>query len=243
MREELYKEKRRIEENKNIQSALKLLEEYINRYGEVKTFDFLSKIMEESKPYVEILLQNKKEEDPQYDENQARKTIAGNNFQFLVLYLLIINIENGNLPENLIVLRTKQHKLIDEYATIKVADETQKPDIDLIAFSEEKNKPIVIYSCKTSLRERAGQTHRWKLLLDITQHCPILVEKYQLKYSKNREILTGFITADFYNEIMQPQQRGILEFFDFSYVAKDIQVSPPIKNLSKIIEDLNNLFS
>lgn len=243
MREELYKEKRKIEENKNIQSALKLLKRYIKIFGEVKTFDFLSKIMEESKPYVERLLQNRKRKDPLYDENQARRKIAGNNFQFLVLYLLIINIEKRNLPENLIVLRTNQHKVIDEYATIKVADETQKPDIDLIAFSEEENKPIVIYSCKTSLRERAGQTYRWKLLLDITQHCPKLVKKYQLKYSKNRKILTSFITADFYNEIMQPQQKGILEFFDFSYVAKDIQVSPPIKNLSKIIEDLNNLFS
>lgn len=243
MRKELYKEKKKIEGNDNIQKTLELLnDEYLKHYGEIKTFDFLNEIMRRSKPFVEELLNERKRENPNYDKDQARKTIAGNNFQFLVLYLLILNIERGNLPNSLIVLKTKKHKIIDEYATIKVANETQKPDLDLIAFLENKNKPIVIYSCKTSLRERAGQTYRWKLLVDITKYCPALVEKYKLEYPEKRKVLTGFITTNFYDEIMQPQQKGMLEFFDYSYIAKNIKVQPPIKKLSSIIDDLNNIF-
>ena len=243
MRKELYKEKNKIENNENIHKSLDILEEYIKKYGEIKTFDFLNKIMRESQPFVEELLNKRKEENPNYNKDQARKTIAGNNFQFLVLYLLILNVEIGNLPDNLIVLKTKQHRIVDEYATIKVGDETQKPDLDLIVFTEEESKPVVIYSCKTSFRERAGQTYRWKLLIDITKCCPILVEKYKLEYPERRKDLTGFITTNFYNEIMQPQHKGMLEFFDYSYVARNIETKPPMKKLSSIISDLRVLFS
>ena len=242
MRKELQKEKLKIEKNENIQKSLGILNDYIRKYGEIKSFDFLYDIMKKSQPFVEELLELRKKVNPNYDKDQARKTIAGNNFQFLVLYLLILNIEKGNLPNDLIVLKTKKHKIVDKYATIKVADETQKPDLDLIAFSEEEKKPIIIYSCKTSLRERAGQTYRWKLLIDITKYCPALVEKYKLEYPEKRKVFTGFITTNFYNEIMQPQQKGMLEFFDYSYIAKNIKVQPPIKKLSSIIDDLNNIF-
>ncbi len=243
MRKELQKEKLKIENNENIHKSLEILNEYIKNYGEIKSFDFLHDIMKKSQPFVEELLELRKKINPNYDKDQARKRIAGNNFQFLVLYLLILNIEKGNLPENLIILKTKKHKIVDEYATIKVADETQKPDLDLIAFSEEEEKPIIIYSCKTSLRERAGQTYRWKLLVDITKHCPALIEKYKLEYPEKRKVLTGLITTNFYNVIMQPQQKGMLDFFDFSYVAKNIKVEPPIRNLSSIIKDLNEVLS
>ncbi len=242
MRKELLIEKSKIENNENVKKSLDILRSYIEEYGEIEAFNFLYDVMKGSQPFVEALLDLRKKQNPNYDKDQARKTIAGNNFQFLVLYLLILNIEKGNLPKDLIILKTKKHKIIDEYATIKVADETQKPDLDLIAFSEGENKPIVIYSCKTSLRERAGQTYRWKLLVDITKYCPALVEKYKLDYPEKRKVLTGFITTNFYNEIMQPQQKGMLEFFDYAYIAKNIKVKPPIKKLSSIIEDLNLLF-
>lgn len=242
MKKEIFKEKNEIERNENMQKSLEILHKYIKEYGSIKAFDYLHEIMRESQTFVEELLNKRKKENQEYDKDQARKTIAGNNFQFLVLYLLIYNIENGNLPEDLIVLKKKRHKILDEYASIKVGDEIQKPDLDLIAFTEDNTKPVVIYSCKTSLRERAGQTYRWKLLVDITKHCPKLVEKYQLEYPEKRKILTGFITTNFYNEIMQPQQKGMLTFFDYSYIAKDIEVEPPIKKLSYIIKDLKEIF-
>jgi len=65
--------------------------------------------------------------------------------------------------------KPKRHPLIEKYATIKVGDDFQKPDIDLMIYnnSEPERHPVIIYSIKTSLRERAGQTYRWKLLMDI----------------------------------------------------------------------------
>ncbi|NPA13001.1 MAG: hypothetical protein GXO45_03325 [Aquificae bacterium] len=242
MRKELQKEKLKLENNENLKKSLEILNDYIEKYGEIKAFDFLFDVMEKSKPFVEELLNERKKQNPKYNKDQARRKIAGENFQFLVLYLLILNIEKGNLPTDLIVLKTKKHKIVDKYATIKIANETQKPDMDLVALSEDENKPIVIYSCKTSLRERAGQTYRWKLLVDIAKHCPTLIEKYKLEYPDEKEVLTGFITANFYEEITKPQQRGMLQFFDYSYIAKDIEIQPPIKKLSSIIEDLNTIF-
>lgn len=242
MRREVLRAKKNVELKEHMEMVLSLLHDYVNRYGEIKTFDLLHDIMIESKPFIEEYLDKRKKSKANYDKDQARKSLAGNIFQDLVLYLLILNIERKNLPEDLIVLKTKTHKVVDEYATIKIGDEEQKPDLDLVVFSEEEEKPIVIFSCKTSLRERAGQTYKWKLLIDISKYCPELVKKYKVEYPERRKVLTGFITPNFYNEIMKPQQRGILEFFDFTYIAKEVEPRPPVKRLSSIVEDLNSIF-
>lgn len=34
----------------------------------------------------------------------------------------------------------------------------------------------------------------------------------------------GFITTNFYNEIINPQQKGMLKFFDFVYITKGREV-------------------
>ena len=57
-----------------------------------------------------------------------------------------------------------------------------------------------------------------------------------------KRVLVGFITADFYNEISSPQLRGMLSFFDFSYVSKPVIEIETIRKLSKIIEDLKEIF-
>lgn len=219
---------------------IKELEKNLSRKEAIKeVLDYTEEIMRISQPLVEEYLDERLAKGEIKDKNQARKTIAGNGFQFLVLYLLKLNQEEGNLDQNINILKTKKHPEIEKFAIIKVDNEVQKPDIDLIVFNEKK---LIVYSCKTSLRERAGQTYKWKLLMDITQHCPKLVKKYNLKYSKEKEILTGFITPNFYNEINNPQQRGMLKFFDFAYIGKKIE-SDFIKPLSKIIDDLNSIFA
>ena len=52
------------------------------------------------------------------------------------------------------------------------------------------------------------------------------------------------ITADFYNEIQQPQQRGIFGFFDKSFVARNKQQNLPqnVEPLSKIIDYINSVY-
>ena len=167
-----------------------------------------------------------------------------------VAYALVRNVMLGNLLPMYVALKPKRHPIVEKYATIQVADEIQKPDIDLLVYGQNPKSPIVIYSCKTSLRERAGQTYRWKLLLDLasctcpyierSQECPI--HRYEISYEKLRPVKVGFITADFYREINNPQQQGMWGFFDYVYLAARDQVSGRVKYLSSIIDDLNTLY-
>lgn len=244
---EVLKQKKRLEENLLIRPTLRVYESYLKRFKEelgserkaaVKVLDYLTEIMKESQPLVEKLIEERKRKGKIKNPDQARKTIAGNNFQGLVLYSLIKNVELLNLPDNLILLKTKNHELVKKHATIKVSGELQKPDLDLIVFSTSPEKPIVIFSCKTSLRERAGQTYRWKLLIDIAKNCPTLKKKYLIEYPSEREVKVGLITADFYDELQNPQQRGMITFFDFAYATKPSSTRP----FSLVIDDLSSLF-
>ena len=120
-------------------------------------------------------------------------------------------------------------------------------------YREEENSPIIIISCKTSLRERAGQTYKWKLLLDLAtckcediknnKECPINL--YELKYQIERPVYVCFITSDFYDEINNPQQKGMFSFFDHAYISNGVDKldNKKIKNLSSITSDLNSIYS
>ncbi len=224
------------------QKALDKIEELSKKgfNGEIEVFDYVEEIMRSSQPLIERLLDERVKLGEIKSKDQARKTIAGNNFQFLILELLKLNQKKGNLDKDLIIEKKKTNELIERYAVIKVAEETQKPDIDLIVYKENSDN-IIVFSCKTSLRERAGQTYKWKLLLDIAKECPKLQEKYELSYPKEKKVFTGFITPNFYNEITKPQQRGMIKFFDYAYIGKKIE-EDFIKPLSNIIDDLNHLF-
>ena len=80
----------------------------------------------------------------------------------------------------------------------------------------------MILSLKTSLRERVGQTYKWKLLMEIARSCNEVKEKYNIKYNPNNTPLIAFATVNFYNVINNPQHRGMFKFFDKSFIAKNI---------------------
>lgn len=182
------------------------------------------------------------------DIKQSRVSVAGNNFQALVAYALMLNVFYKNLPQIRIVLKPKSHPIIENYAVIKVGDEEQKPDADILIYQDKPKTPVIFCSCKTSLRERAGQTYKWKLLLDLATadpdhlkknpECPI--NNYKIQYKSDRKIYVSFITADLYNEVNQPQQRGMLRFFDSAFVTRPN--SKTIRSLSGIIDYLNLIY-
>jgi type II restriction enzyme len=223
----------------------RLYDQRSERYGATGALDRLSEIMREATPEVEKTIQARVSKGDIKDADQARKSVAGNAFQALAGYALIKLQQAGGLPAHLVVtLKPRQHPEIERYATIQVGDEIQKPDIDLLVFSAapDKRLPVVIYSVKTSLRERAGQTYRWKLLLDVaTGGCKDLRERYQLRYETHVPLKLGFITADFYDEIANPQQEGALKFFDFAYLTKPDGASAA-QNFSKVADDLRTLY-
>jgi len=223
------------------------LEEKAKVIGDIKAMDYLTEIMQNATAKVEILIQDRIKNGIISNADQARKTIAGNGFQGLVAYSLIKLQEKNLLNPNLaITLKPKKHPLIEKYAVIKVGDNVQKPDIDLLIYHYLKPEkyPVIIYSIKTSLRERAGQTYRWKLLMDIvsSNDCKTIKEKYSLTYKAMDNFKVGFITTNFYNEITNPQQKGMLKFFDFVYITKPGVWEKPIYKFSKILDDLKSVY-
>jgi type II restriction enzyme len=210
----------------------------------------IENIMRASQPSIERIIQ-----DTGKNMEQARKTIAGLNFQRIVAYSLMNNVLYDNIPEVVIMVGKKRVEFKDfikRHLTIFVGDGIQKPDSDILIFNPNKeDTPIMIISCKTSLRERAGQTYRWKLLYDLAKtdcehykcekSCP--KNKYGVTIDNDRDIIVGFITTDFYNEIDRPQNKGMMDFFDFTFVGKKIIDKNNIKSLDGIVDYINNVFN
>lgn len=209
--------------------------------------NYLADVLGDSEPEVMKIIKRRKK-----DIKQTRVSVAGNNFQALVAHSLMENVLVKNLPPINIALKPKNHPVVREYATIKIGGEVQKPDMDVLIYQEKSNTPLVICSCKTSLRERAGQTYRWKLLLDLATanpkhlkkyaECPI--NKYRIEYQSDRKIYVVMITADLYNEVAQPQQKGMFVFFDKAFVADRGKQKFPshVQPMSKIIPYLNSIY-
>lgn len=209
--------------------------------------DYLAEVLENSEPAVMKLIKRSGK-----DIKQSRVSVAGNNFQALIAHSLLANVLAGNLPQLEIVLKPKKHPIVEKYAVINVAGETQKPDMDVMIYQDKPNTPLIVCSCKTSLRERAGQTYKWKLLVDLATadpkhlknhpECPI--NKYQISYQNDRKIYVTMITADLYNEVSQPQQRGMFVFFDKTFVADKGREEFPsyVQPMSKIIPYLNSIY-
>lgn len=225
-------------------------EEEAERRSEREVLSHLHDIMRAAQPLVEAVIRERLASGEIKSADQARKSAAGNIFQQLFAYSLAKNILNGNISAHVIVT-TSVSGLIDQYAAIAVGDDIQKPDSDVIVYSEEaEDSPIINFSCKTSCRERAGQTYKWKLLCDLAtcrcghkagnENCP--ATKYQLGYTPRREIKMCFVTADFYDELKNPQISAMFHFFDHAYVAKTTSPAARISILQNVIEDIDAVF-
>jgi type II restriction enzyme len=222
-----------------------------------RILDYLKDILRNSQQMVENIIQERITTGIIRDASQARKSVAGDNFQRLVAYAIIRNILVGNIAREIVVnVGYRNHPLLDRYASISVGDseDRQKPDSDVLIYQYqvEAVSPIINFSCKTSLRERAGQTYKWKLLVDLaTCNCPYISRSencpkniYSLQYDNSRRVIMNFVTADLYNEVNQPQINGIFNFFDNAYITKPNGEfnNNNIRCFSNIIDDLNEIY-
>ena len=205
-------------------------------------FNEIYRILNESKSSVDDFLAERKRIGEIKDEKQALKSIAGNSFSKVIEYIFLKNKMIGNIrPDIFITSQKSKVPNFDEISTIKIGEETQKPDCDLIIYSLNKNnslKKCIILSLKTSLRERAGQTYKWKLLMEIATSAKTLREKYEISYTTKIMPLICFATVNFYNEINNPQQRGMFKFFDKAFIAKNVD-SNFISKLSTLPDFVN----
>ncbi len=205
-------------------------------------FDQMNELIVSSKSEVDNLLIARKDAGKIRNVAQARKAVVGQIFPKLLMYLFLHNKVHGNIqPYIFITDRVRQSKFA-EMTTIHVGDETQKPDMDIIIYSEQNGvvRNCMIVSLKTSLRERAGQTYKWKLLLEIAQSENHLKEKYEIGYPSRFTPLVCFGTVNFYDEINNPQHRGMFKFFDMAFIGKVVEPkSKFIVRMSTLPEFIN----
>ena len=240
----------RIEQIKSSLIEDRVAEDSAKKQAEKKIFSHLHDVMRETQEIVENKIQERIASGEIHDADQARKSVAGNIFQQLLAYLLAANVINGNISHHVIVTMSVKN-IIESYAQISVNGDIMKPDSDVVVYCEEKeNSPVINLSCKTSCRERAGQTYKWKLLCDLAscncehkegnQNCPIT--RYNLEYLPTKRIITSFATVDFYDELTNPQISAMFNFFDHAYIAKTNSPSDRIFCLETIIDDINEAF-
>jgi len=230
------------EENKTLESikanpymrkTIALVENFVKKHASkdkkvayLAVFDEVFRILNEAKSFVDEYLADRKAKGEIKDEKQALKSIAGNSFSSALVYIFLKNKELNNIREDIFI--TSQLSKIPsfkEVSVINVDGETQKPDCDLVIYSliaDETLKKCMILSLKTSLRERAGQTYKWKLLMEIATSNNSIKDKYNIDYNPEKMPLVAFATVNFYDEINNPQHRGMFKFFDKSFIAKNV---------------------
>lgn len=209
-------------------------------------FNHLYGYLVDCKDEVETLIQKRIQEGEIKDASQARKSIAGSAFSNLIVWVFLKNKEQGSINQNIFI--TSKISSIPQWQDlflIKVGEETQKPDVDLVIYkldSANSLQKCLILSLKTSLRERAGQTYKWKLLMEIANAESSIKEKYDISYNPPILPLVCFATVNFYNEINNPQHRGMFKFFDCAFIGKNIQTRDFIKPLSHLIDYISENF-
>lgn len=218
-----------------------LVDKKIKEIGPVQAMDYIHEMLVASKGNIEKMLDIRIEKGDIKDKSQARKSIAGAAFSNMLKYTFLICKEKGLVREDIFITSKTKDKIFQDMVTIYVDGETQKPDMDLIIYSKKSEKlyKCIIISLKTSLRERAGQTYKWKLLLEIASGDNNIKRKYNISYNTSVRPLVCFATVNFYNEINNPQHRGMFKFFDKSFIGKPIKTDF-ISNLSSIVDFSNH---
>lgn len=214
----------------------------IDKVGTLQSFDFIHEVLTSSKNDVEIILDQRVKDGEITDKSQARKSIAGAAFSNMMLYLFLKCKEENKVRENIFITNKTRDTRFEDMVTIHVDGETQKPDMDIIIYSLNEQRALnkcMLISLKTSLRERAGQTYKWKLLLEIATGNGEIKKKYNIRYDAKKMPLVCFATVNFYNEINNPQHRGMFKFFDNSFIGKPLKADF-ISNLSKIVDYANS---
>lgn len=232
-----------------MKKTVKLIEKFVQKsesasIGYQNVFDEIYTILRSSQKSVEIYLADRKKTGEIKDEKQALKSIAGNAFSSAIVYVFLKNKEHGNIsPDIFITSQKSKVPSFNEISVINVGDETQKPDCDLVMYSLNADKSLrkcMIMSLKTSLRERAGQTYKWKLLMEIATSDSNLKKKYNIIYNPPTMPLVCFATVNFHNEINNPQHRGMFKFFDKSFIAKNVDADL-ISRMSNLPDYVNEV--
>lgn len=177
-----------------------------NQKSCAEAFNKVYRILLDSEADVREIIQKRKASGKISNVDQAIKSVVSNIFPRCIIYLFLKNKLVGNIRLNIFITsKPKQVKGFEDISVINIGtSDTQKPDCDLIIYAykpsedgEEQLKKCIILSLKTSMRERAAQTYKWKLLLEIAndQHSAVR-EKYDISYEVKETPLICFVTVN-----------------------------------------------
>jgi type II restriction enzyme len=209
-----------------------LIEDYVSKHGKdrkkayLSVFDEIFRILNKSKNQIDKYLKERKAKGEIKDEGQALRSITESSFPQAILYIFLKNKEIGNIREDIFISsKPALVPSLKDVLVIHIGNEIQKPNCNLVIYSLNKDKTLnhcMILSLKTSSRERAEQTYKWKLLLEIANSENDVKDKYKIKYNFEKMPLVAFAAVNFFDEINKPQIRGILKFFNRSFIASPI---------------------
>ncbi len=74
--------------------------------------------------------------------------------------------------------------------------------------------------------------------MEIATSANSIKDKYNISYEAEEMPLVCFATVNFYNEINNPQHRGMFKFFDNAFIAKDVDADF-ISKLSELPDYVN----
>ena len=157
------------------------------------------------------------------------RPLAGNNFAKWVCDLLNDDFEQKNLSIKAIMSGPVKKSLATnlEHIDSEGMFRDLKPDLDIVVYHVETEKPLLIISCKTSLAERVMQTIRWKEFLS---QLPSEI--------KNTKLF--LVTA--WEKYDDETSRRRVNVLDGVYAANDfVKESGKIKKFNKIYDDIAKL--
>ncbi len=163
-------------------------------------------------------------------------------FPVLIEYIFLKLKADNKINQNIfITANPNKHALIKDTTVIYANNIAEKPSINLAMYSILNNKlnKCFLLLAKQNFKKNIEQTYQWKLLLEIaTSDCSIK-DKYNIRYENHTMPLVGFATVNFYDEINNPQHRGMFQFFDRAFIGKPIE-SDFIANLSELPNFVNS---
>jgi len=246
--EEVFLEK--FSKNQYMQSIQSRIDFWVKQSGNSQSswnevLNHLYEIFESAKDDVDNILDLRFLSGEIKNKLQARRSVLGKALTNTIIYVFIRNKLVGNISENIFI--TDNKSIIpdfDKVLTINVGEEIEKLDTDLIIFSLKENsklKKCIVLSLLTSKSARIENTYKWKLLMEIAMSDCEVRDKYEISYNPPTIPLVCFVTVNFYNEINNPQHRGMFKFFDRAFIGKPIdpQSTNFISPLSNLIEFTN----
>lgn len=223
--------------------TLNTLEEYnvapvakqlISRYGEENILANLPEMIEEGRPRIKGVISEK---DNGKDVRQSTNSYIGGLNEILVYFALVRECEaNGYV--------VRHEPTFDEINGIKSGDFV-KPDMDIVIHEQDSDDaPLYIFSLKTTLRERIGQSALWKTWLDISTNtcgdcdcCSNNLDHNLFEKNERDSIYYGYIT-------LEKATAQLLDMFDFGYVPSEhVDSSMGQTALESLSDDVNNSWS